>query len=522
MPLARRSCFSRPSFSAQVSETIDVRVLELEVAVLDRDGKPVEGLTRDDFEVSLGNKRVDVTNFYAVRRGAIVDDAVDMKREVKAETLIPTNLIIVIDDMRLEQRGKKRALEAVRDYVKANVGPSTSAMLARWNGGNLDVRTRPTERAGPLLAELDVLAKQPAQLRNTDRQQIINMIDLVFTSDYDPETGRGQRPPMEPDQLRNELMRYGEAEARAVDRTLTALKEVVQLASSFDGRRAVLYVSEGLPLQGGAELFEYWTKLSYSSSPSLNPNMTIWAQKALSPIDAQQFDRTMKYQQLIREAQRANVNFFAIDAGGLRANDGSGVEVPASLGSISAFMVRSNLQDGLRYLAKETGGRFMANENDLGRALLVMSEQYRTYYSLGVRAPSSTRLTKVSVKVKNRPQLRVVTARYRRALTREEDLERSVRTHLYTRAVENPLGVTLGVGIPTKQGEKCAVPFSIRPRAGTIWFALLDDRMQESDVRQSADPNIAVGVRPGKYVLSVAVVAESGETSFLQQDIECR
>ncbi|HJQ38045.1 MAG TPA: VWA domain-containing protein [Thermoanaerobaculia bacterium] len=501
-------------------------MLELEVAVLDRDGRPVDGLTRDDFEVFLANRPAEVTNFYGVRSGAMSDEAPMIasaaKSQAKRETLIPTNVIIVVDDTRLEPRAKRRALEAVSEYIKANVGLSTSAMLVRWNGGNLDVRTRPTERPGLLLAELDILAQEPGQLRNTERQQLIQMIDLVFSADYDPDTGRGERPPMEPDQLRNELMRYGEAEARAVDRTIAGLREVVRLASAFDGRRAVLYISEGLPLQGGVELFDYWTKLQYSSNPNVNTKVALWAQKALSPVDAQQFDRTQKYQQLSRDAQRANVLFFAIDAGGLRTNEGSNAETPTSLGSISTFLMRSNVQEGLRYLAKETGGRFIANDSNLGRALAMMSEQYTTYYSLGVRAPASTRLTKVSVRVKNRPQLRTTTARYRRPLTREEDLERSVRTHLYTRLIENPFGLTLGVGVPSRRGEMCTVPVSVRPHAGKIWFALLDERMQESDVRTSSDPQIALGVRPGKYVLSVAVVATSGETSYLQQDIECR
>ncbi|HJQ37243.1 MAG TPA: VWA domain-containing protein [Thermoanaerobaculia bacterium] len=493
-------------------------MLELEVAVLDRDGKPVENLTREDFEVSLANKRVNVTNFYAVRRGAVVDEAErsQAKDEVKVETTIPTSLLILIDDTRLGQHAKKRALDGLREFVKSNIGPDTTALLARWNGGNLDVLTRPTEKPGLLLAEIDRLAGVAVQFRDSERRRLMQEIDNVATTPAEKE------PVPNPDQLRNELMAYAEREASEVERTIKALREAVQLASAFDGRRAVLYVSEGLPMSGAAELFDYWNKVTTVSNPAINPAVTALMREALHPLDSARADRSQRFRELAKEAQRANVLFHALDAGGLRANDLSGVDAPLSLARLDPMLFRGNAQDGIRFVAKETGGRFIANENDLGRALLVMSEQYMTYYSLGVSAPPSTRLTKVSVKVKNRPQLRVVTARYRRALTREEDLERSVRTHLYTRAAENPLGVTLGVGAPAKQGEKCSVPFSIRPRAGTIWFALLDERMQESAVRQSADPNIAIGVRPGKYVLSVAVVAESGETSYLQQDIECR
>src|SRR5687767_15505489 len=41
------------TLTAQVRESIEVRVLELEATVLDRSGKPVEGLKREDFRVRV-------------------------------------------------------------------------------------------------------------------------------------------------------------------------------------------------------------------------------------------------------------------------------------------------------------------------------------------------------------------------------------------------------------------------------------------------------------------------------------
>lgn len=41
------------SAAAQYSEMVEVRVLEIEASVLDRRGKPVDGLTRDDFVVTI-------------------------------------------------------------------------------------------------------------------------------------------------------------------------------------------------------------------------------------------------------------------------------------------------------------------------------------------------------------------------------------------------------------------------------------------------------------------------------------
>src|SRR5258707_8475528 len=57
--------------AAQVNEVIEVRVVEVEVVVTDAHGKPVSGLTKNDFELREGGKPREITNFYAVDRGEI-------------------------------------------------------------------------------------------------------------------------------------------------------------------------------------------------------------------------------------------------------------------------------------------------------------------------------------------------------------------------------------------------------------------------------------------------------------------
>src|SRR5688500_1511078 len=84
--------------AAQVAETLEVNVTELEAVVLDKSGKPVEGLTREDFEVRVGGKPVELTNFFAVRKGVTVEE------ESSAATALPTRLFIFIDERHLRQR----------------------------------------------------------------------------------------------------------------------------------------------------------------------------------------------------------------------------------------------------------------------------------------------------------------------------------------------------------------------------------------------------------------------------------
>ena len=52
---------------AQMSEVIEVHVANVDVVVLDRAGKPITGLTKDDFQLFENGKPQPLTNFYEMR-----------------------------------------------------------------------------------------------------------------------------------------------------------------------------------------------------------------------------------------------------------------------------------------------------------------------------------------------------------------------------------------------------------------------------------------------------------------------
>src|SRR6185295_9790930 len=51
---------------AQVRETVEVAVTNVDLVVTDAKGKPVRGLARDEFELFEGGKRREITNFSEV------------------------------------------------------------------------------------------------------------------------------------------------------------------------------------------------------------------------------------------------------------------------------------------------------------------------------------------------------------------------------------------------------------------------------------------------------------------------
>ena len=51
------------------SEVLEIRVTNVDVIVTGRDGKPITGLTRDDFELYEDGVRKDISNFLEMRGG---------------------------------------------------------------------------------------------------------------------------------------------------------------------------------------------------------------------------------------------------------------------------------------------------------------------------------------------------------------------------------------------------------------------------------------------------------------------
>lgn len=518
---------------AQMRESIEVRVMELEATVLDRAGRPVEGLKQEDFRVQAGKRDVPITNFFAVRNGAIVlDDEVQAAaspKSVSPETSIPTSLVIFVDELHLSAGSRRRAFEALMRYARANVGANTTVMLIRYFN-HFDVLLRPTERAGYVIGELEKLSRSPvANDSDRQRERMIEMIDAIL--------GGGGRNVADvagesPDTIFYRLMDYAEHRAAEVETTLAALEQAVDLTAPFSGRKVLLYVSDGLPQTPALELFEYWDR-AQKSAPG-----HVWRQESVRTdlSQAMSFDRSSKFRRVAEKAQQADVAIYSFDAGGLRGYEGRGPESFSTIAKIDTSSMQSNLRGGLQFVAEETGGLYIANENDVDKVLARMSEQFTNYYSIGIAPPRG----EVRVSVKNRPDLRVIAAKRMPPRSRDEQLEQDLRRHLYTRSTENPLNIAVDLGTVSRVNNNCVVPVVVKvpkpslppeltPQSVEIRMVMLSEQNDESAPQRVSVPfqseravhMMMLRVRPERHVLSVAVTNPlSGESSFVQRDID--
>jgi VWFA-related protein len=518
---------------AQVRETLEVRILELEATVVDRAGRPVEGLTAEDFVVRAGKRDVAIRNFFAVRDGAILSDDTSgpaSPQHLAAETSIPTSLVIFIDDVHLTQTSRRRAFEALRRYAREHVGANTTATVVRYTG-QFDVLTRPTERPGYVIQELSRLEMLPlASNVERERDRMIEMIDGVLGV---ASSGHSDVAGESPDTIFYRLLPYAERGVADVNATLRALEKAIDVTASFSGRKVLLVVSDGIPQTPALELFEYWEQARSKSARA-----HIWRQDSTRTdiSQAMSFDCSSAFRRVAEKAQKADVAIYSFDAGGLRGYEGRGVEKAKTLERLNTSSLQTNQRAGLQSIADETGGTYIANENDVDAVLARMNQQFSNYYSIGIAPQRGT----LRVTVRDRPDLRVFATRRMPPRSREEVFEQTLRRHLYVPPTDNPLGADVATGAVRRIHDQCVVPVVLRvPRPAPasdpstasveVQMVMLNERNDESTPQRLTLPftseqlteTVILRVRPEHLVLSVGISnPATGETSFLQRAID--
>jgi VWFA-related protein len=119
------------------SERETVRLVLLDVMVLDRDGKPVPGLTIDDFDVVAAGRPVAIDTLDVSCRAAEGPDPTRIATtgEQPEVPRPPRRVAIVVDYQHLGQIQQADVYERAREMVRDGATGDTEIMLAALNGG---------------------------------------------------------------------------------------------------------------------------------------------------------------------------------------------------------------------------------------------------------------------------------------------------------------------------------------------------------------------------------------------------
>ncbi|HVT61482.1 MAG TPA: VWA domain-containing protein [Thermoanaerobaculia bacterium] len=437
-------------------EAIEVEVVNVDVVALDRSGKHVDGLRREDFEVFEDGKRVPLANFLAPagtaeEKAALAEDDPGDGAAAPQTAAAPAPdprqrlyLVVYVDNDNLLPFGRNNILRQMRAWVGQALAPGDRVAVFTHQGS---VRPEYGYNEPP-----DGVDRVLEEMTGQEARTGILLADSTFQAKADIANYPSCMP-IFMDEMLGIARRNAQAVLANVKQSLEALETTLQSLGQLEGRKALLYVSNGLPLRVGEEVF--WA-LDEKCNTDYAKDSTI--------------DTSSMLRRMTRAANLNRVTLYSLEASGLRNYSSSSAEAGTlartpGVRELHETMIWASAQDSLSNMASETGGRAALNGSDFTADLAQIAGDFRHAYSLGftpARAGDRSGSHAIRVEVKRKGvRLHYRTSYF--AFSLNDRLKARVQGALFHGGVRNQLGAGLELGTSTvPERGRLVVPFSIR------------------------------------------------------------
>jgi VWFA-related protein len=314
----------------------------------------------------------------------------------------------------------------------------------------------------------------------------------------------------------------------------TSLEELMlRLSALRDERKNVLFISEGWAPLAPQRQLQNGTTSSIdpigsdprgrfgTSTRQMGMRDNVWCNSQigrLSHIDFQQ-----RFRDLLTAAIRANVSFYPVDVGALKTNEpGASLPAPRAADQVRATLdqTRAMLQGGgdrigtLRTLAENTDGFAIVNTNEVDKGLRRIADDLSAYYLLGYASTNTNldgKFRRIEVRV-GRPQVSV-TAR-RGYLASKPDVARATVTAAAAGVVPPPVTEALG-RLARLRTDAQLFSYGVASPAGLdIVAEIAEAEIERGRWRNGADVHVVV-TSPGGANVSAAGVIDAGARGAL-------
>ncbi|HEV7672244.1 MAG TPA: VWA domain-containing protein [Thermoanaerobaculia bacterium] len=501
-----------------IGETVSVNIVNVDVYVTDKKGNRVTGLSRDDFQVFEDGRPVAITNFFAMDGGKVAQPPAAVPAtpapgappapEVSA-TLPPTEdqrlvLIVYVDNFNLRPFNRNRVLKDLRVFLNTKLQRDDLMMLVSYDR-SVHIRQPLTSDPGLINSQLVAMEKISAQGTAADSERR----DALQRIDDSPDAGSAL----------GIARSYAESQFNDLAFSIDALRDIVNGLAGMPGRKAVLYVSDGLQLIVGQDVY-YAVQEKFKDTTGITQSFD--------------YDASRRFRELTSTANANRVTFYTLDAAGLRSYSSISAENQTAGQGVFIDQIQiQNVQSSIRLMADETGGKALFNTNNFLPGLERIAEDFRSFYSLGYSPQHSGdgRYHEIQVKLKKKG----LEVRHRagyRDKSPETQMNDGTLAALNFPFQSNPMGVDINFGTPTRRSDGFfLVPVDVRiplgklvliPReteneaAARVFVAAQDSKGGVSEVQQAAVPiripNDQVATIGGKYyTYSLSLLMRAGD-----------
>lgn len=370
-------------------------LVQTDVMVFDKQGKFVNGLTADNFELRIDGKPRAIQAFEQITAGSNEESQLAAARGATTVNLkrpVPLDrgriVFFYIDDIHMDMTGIHATKKTITSFIDKEMGQNDQAAIASATG-QIGFLQQLTNDRMVLRTALDRLRVKPYSARDNTRPpmseyqaELIDRYDRDVLEVFIIETMR-QNPGI----TRDSAEAMVQARASAIQsyaaslsrNSLSGLESLIKSARNLPGRKVVFLLSGGFL------------------------------------INNRRSDLVAKLRDITAAAAKSGVVIYSMDTRGLVASltdastegifDPSGRLERASHGELHAT------QDGMNALAVDTGGKAVFNTNDLRQGLAPALKETSTYYLIAwkpdAESQKQSRFRNVEVKVIGRSDLTV-------------------------------------------------------------------------------------------------------------------
>jgi VWFA-related protein len=370
-------------------------LVQTDVMVFDKQGKFVNGLTVDKFELRIDGKPRAIDGFEQITAGSNEESQLAAARGVSTLNLkrpVPLDrgriVFFYIDDFHMDLTGIQSAKKVISSFIEKDMGQNDQVAIASASG-QIGFLQQLTNDRMVLRTALDRLKMKSYYSRDDTRPpmseyeaELIEQHDRDVLEVFVMETMR-----LNPGITRESAESMVQSRARVIQsyaaqvsqNSLTPLEGLIKTARNLPGRKVVFFLSGGFLIRN------------------------------------RQRDLISKMRDITYAAAKSGVVIYSMDARGLISSmsdastesvfDTSGRLDRAKHGEILA------MQDGMNALAVDTGGKAIFNTNDLRLGLAPALKETSTYYLIAwkpdAESQKQSRFRNVEVKVSGRSDLTV-------------------------------------------------------------------------------------------------------------------
>jgi VWFA-related protein len=458
--IACLALLSAATLTAQVSESIDVRIINVDVTVTSK-GAPARGLTRDDFEIFEDGRRQMITNFYASDETRTTSAAV---RSTAAPAAAPPvveqqdprfrrKVLVLVDNHHTTRHSRDKALRELEAMITDRfhsdyewsigvIGRGITLVLPLTSNKNaiheaLEIIRKIGTRSEGASSFAATTERQGTFAGAADRQASTlspNEIKPTGWTAFDGDYAR---------RLADSEAADAAEQVIAAKFTAPAYVDAVRGFASTSGRKVVLLLT-GDPGFNDLEVVPHKVGNGSLVANGFGPGADKFWTNQRSIEDLRR--------SIIQEANASAVSFYIWNVEGLMPMGEIGVTSRPITNTSAVF-----------WIAKETGGRLVTG-NDAASAVREFDTASSTFYSLGYapQHPDDGKYHSISVRLKRKGDYALEYRSGYSSSSTATQLERAMKSPTAAAMQANSLPVTLALGAPQTVNAEVTVPIEVK------------------------------------------------------------